>query len=283
MRGVRYEWARLLSGFKVAAMIMLPALLAWLSIGVLHQNAVADAGKVGEEVFSATQMTAFDGVGKGLKVGLPILMVLMAGLASQSIAGEQSKGTLRYLLLRPMTRMQLLWSKFTALSLVCLAGYALLMMASVSASSYFFDFTDLAEILPNGKLFPLVKKADMLHYLWPALYSPVLALMAYTAIGFSLGSWIRNNVAALTGTLGTILLLDLGRAVIPVRETIGWLPSAHLPSPFGGHSFLRFYSDMVQGVSNATNPYADRAILTPLIWLICAMVLASISIKRKAG
>jgi hypothetical protein len=250
---------------------------------MLHGEAAVNTEKVGEDVFSTTQMTAFDGVGKGLSIGLPILMVLISGLASQSIAGEHTKGTLRYLLLRPIKRVQISFSKLSSLILICMASYVLLVTSSLCLSSYFFDFTDLAEILPNGKLFPLVSKKEMFHYLRPALWLPILPLLAYTAIGFALGSWIKNNVGALTTTLGVILIIDVGRVFIPSEEYIGCLPSAHLPSPFGGHSFLRFYGDMVQGVSNATNPHADLSIITPLVWLVLAMALATIAIKRKAG
>jgi ABC-type multidrug transport system ATPase subunit len=283
LRGLRYEWTRLMSGLRIGLFLLLPALFAGVSIAQMHQLATANAKKVGDEVFSTTQMTAFDGVGKGLTVGLPILMVLIAGLASQSVSGEQTKGTLRYLLLRPISRVQLACSKLTGLVVLCLAGYALLAAASLSVSAYYFDFKDLAEILPNGNLFPLIKKEEMLRVLWPVLYTPILPLIAYTALGFALGAWIRNNVAALVATLGAILLLDVGRAFVPMDSLIGWLPSAHLPSPFGGHSFVAFYCNVVQGVSNATNPYASLSIAAPLAWLAIMMVLAAIALKRKAG
>jgi hypothetical protein len=283
LRGCGYEWTRLLSGGWVGLLFAWPALFSGVSIMRMHRLATANAGKVGGQVFSTTQMTAFDGVGKGLTAGLPILMVLIAGLASQSVSGEQARGTLRYLLLRPIGRVQLAGAKFASLLMLCLAGYALLVVVSLAVSAHYFDFKDLAELLPNGKLFPLVKKEEMLRSLWPVLYTPILPLFAYTAIGFAWGSWLRNNVVALAATLGMILLLDAGRAFLTTASTIGWLPSAHLPSPLGGHSFVTFYCDVVQGVSNATNPYASFSIKAPLVWMVIMTVLAAIALKRKAG
>jgi hypothetical protein len=283
LRGCRYEWTRLLSGGWIALLFLWPALFGGVSIAMMHRLAMANAQKVGGEVFSTTQMTAFDGIGKGLTVGLPILTVLIAGLASQSLSGEQSKGTLRYLLLRPIGRVQLACSKFASLVMLCLVGYVLLMAASLGVSAYYFDFKDLTELLPNGVLFPLVKKEEMFRSLWPVLYNPILPLFAYTALGFALGSWIKNNVVALAATLGAILLMDVGRAFLMSDSYIGWLPSAHLPSPFGGHSFVAFYCSVVQGVSNATNPYASLSVAAPLVWLVIMMVLAAIALKRKAG
>jgi ABC-2 type transport system ATP-binding protein len=283
LRGFRYEWTRLASGGRIGMLFVWPALFAGVSIAMMHRMAASNAAKVGGEVFSTTQMTAFDGVGKGLTVGLPILMVLIAGLASQSLSGEQTKGTLRYLLLRPIGRVQLVFSKLGSLAMLCLAGYALLAAVSLGVSAHYFDFKDLSELLPNGTLFPLVKKEEMFRSLWPVLYTPILPLFTYTAIGFALGSWIRNNVAALAATLGAILLMDVSRAFLSADSLIGWLPSAHLPSPFGGHSFVTYYCNVVQGVSNATNPFASLSVAAPLVWLAVMVILSAIAMKRKAG
>jgi ABC-2 type transport system ATP-binding protein len=282
LRGINYELTRLLSGFKTSLLFLLPAVFACVSIFLMYKDALKNAKKVGEEVFSITQKTAFDSIGQGLQTGIPILMVLITCLASQSISGEQAKGTLRYLLVRPINRMQISVSKLTSLFLICIVSYILLVVSILCVSSYFFDFKDLSEILPNGKLFPLVKKEEMFHYLWPALLTPIIPLLSYTAIGFALGSRIRNNVGAFAGALGAIIFIDIGRTVLPNGVT-GWLPSAHLPSPFGGHSFLTFYCNIVQGVSNATNPYANLSIVAPLVWLVLLTVLSMAALNRKAG
>lgn len=283
LRGINYELTRLLNG-RIILLFLLPAVFACISIFMMYNQASANAEKVGEEIYSTSQMTAFDGVGKGLQTGLPILLVLITCLASQSVSGEQSKGTLRYLLMRPMNRMQISLSKLSSLILICIASYIVLVVSILFISSYFFDFKDLSEILPNGKLFPLVTKEEMFNYLRPVLMNPILPLLSYTAVGFAIGSWIKNNVGAFATTLGAIVLIDIGRAIIPGgNKTIGWLPSSHLPSPFGGHSFLTFYCNMVQGVSNAANPYADLSIEAPLIWLVLMAALAVIALNRKAG
>ena len=284
LRGINYELTRLTSGFRIVSLFLLPAVFACISIFMMYKQASANAQKVGEEVFSTSQITAFDGVGKGLQTGLPILMVLIACLASQSVSGEQAKGTLRYLIMRPISRMQISLSKLSSLMIVCLCSYMLLVASILFFSSYFFDFKDLSEILPNGKLFPLVRKEEMFHYLWPVLLNPIVPLLSYSAIGFAIGSWIKNNVGAFASTLGAIVFIDIGRAIIPGGDkAIGWLPSAHLPSPFGGHSFLTYYCNMVQGVSNAVNPYADLSIKAPLFWLVLMTIFAMIALNRKAG
>jgi hypothetical protein len=77
--------------------------------------------------------------------------------------------------------------------------------------------------------------------------------------------------------------MDLGRAFMPSDTSIGYLLAAHLPSPFGGHSFLQFYCLSVQGVSNTSNPYAYLSVTVPLIWLGVMTVLAVVALQRKAG
>lgn len=282
LRGMRYELTRLLNGARIGLLFALPAFAAGLSIVMMYRDAVSQTEQVGREVFSTTQMTAFDGVGRGLKVGLPMLLLLLAGLAGLSVAGEQSKGTLRYLLLRPIRRHTLALSKFAALITIGLAGYLLLVITSLTVSAYCLDFTDLAEVLPNGKLFPLVKREVMFDCLWSLLGTTILPLLAYASLGFAFGSWIKTNIGALVTTLGAVLVLDLGRAFVPT-ERVGWLLSAHMPSPLGGHSFVQYYCDSVQGVSNAVNPHVAQSLTTPLLWLALSMVLAVIALKRKAG
>ena len=283
LRGINYELKRVLNA-KIFSLFLLPAILACISIFIMYREATGNIKKVGDEVFSTTQMTAFDGVGRGLKTGLPILMVLITCLASQSISGEQSKGTLRYLLIRPVNRFQISLSKLCSMILICIVSYIVLVASILCISSGLFDFKDLSEILPNGKLFPLITKEEMYHYLWPVLLNPIIPLLSYTAIGFAIGSWVKSNVAAFASTIGAIVFIDISRAVIPGGDNIiGWLPSAHLPSPFGGNSFLTFYCNIVQGVSNAANPYADLSWQTPLIWLILMTILAIIALNRKAG
>lgn len=282
-RCVQYEWTRLFGGYRLVLLMLLPAILAWLAIFAMHREAAANVERVADTVFSTTQITGFDGLGAGLKVGLLVLMVFMAGLASQSVSGEHTRGTLRYLFLRPVSRTQWAAGKFAALVAICLASYALLVAASLWASAAYFDFTDLAELLPNGKLFPLVEKQEMMGYLRAVLWAPILPLIAYTALGFGLGSWIRSNVGALGSCLGSIVLLDLARMFVSDQAKAGWLLSAHLPSPLGGQSFLRYYCDVVQGVSNAANPYAYGSVTVPIVWGVCLLGLAVIGIHRKAG
>jgi ABC-2 type transport system ATP-binding protein len=283
LRGMRYELVRFVYAGKMGLLWAVPALAAGMAIVLMVREAGAQAERVGQEVFSTTQITAFDGVGRGLKIGLPMLMALMAGWASQAIAGEQSKGTLRYLLLRPIRRQQIAISKFCTLVLLCLGGYVLLVLASIGVSAYCLDFKDLAELLPNGKLFPLVEREAMWELLGSVLSAPMLPLISYAGMGFAIGSWINSGVGALSTTLGAILVLDLGRAFVPYEGLCGWLPSAHLPSPLGGHSFVQYYCDMVQGVSNATQPHAALSLATPLVWLAVTVALAAWALKRKAG
>ena len=283
LRGINYELTRLLNA-KTVLLFLLPSIFACIAIFMLYSNAIANQKKVGEEVFSISQITGFDAIGKGLQTGLPILMILIACLASQSVSGEYSKGTLRYLLIRPISRIQISLSKLSSSLIICMLSYIILLVSIFCISSLFFDFKDLSEILPNGNLFPMAAKEEMYRYLWPTLLNPIIPLFSYAAIGFAIGSWIKNNVAAFAGTLGAIVIIDIGRAIIPGGDkAIGWLPSAHLPSPFGGHSFLTFYCNMVQGVSNAENPYANLSIITPTIWLALMIIIAMIALNRKAG
>ena len=114
-----------------------------------------------------------------LVVSIPLFLPLTVGVvAGDSIAGEASTGTLRYLLVSPVGRIRLLVVKFAAAAVFCLA-------ATVTVS--------LAGILIGVALFPV---------------GPVTLLSGDTvSIGESLG---RSLLIALYVTVGLLGLSAIG-------------------------------------------------------------------------
>jgi hypothetical protein len=246
-------------------------------------QAQRDAGSVaGAEVFSTTDVTAFESFGVALQAGLPCLALVALGFASQSIAGELARGTLRNLLLRPLTRSQALLGKALAVLALTCAAYAVLAGVGLGLSALLFDFSDVSEILPNGARF-LLTGADAL---WPelrtALGAPLLPLLAYAAVGFAAGTWARSGATALALALGLGIGLDVSRAVLRSFDLEGLVPSAYLPSPLGDSSFVQYYIDLTQGVSNARFEHAGSQWWVPAAWAVLALALAARVLQRRA-
>jgi len=285
LRAARYELERWGKRPWFALVLLLPALFAVAAIAQRWRTAQAALGQVERgELFSATQVTSFQAFAVGLGLGLPLAAWILAGLASQSLAGEYARGTLRNVLLRPVGRGQLVLGKALALFAAGFASWAALVAAALAASAWAFDFRDLAEILPNGDAFPL--PGATAAELWPLLRTAALAsllpLAAMCAVGFLAGSLLRNAAGALATALGTLLFLDLARGVAREFALEAWLPTAYLPSPLGDTSYLRFFADVAEGVSNTAFEFADTAAVVAPAWCLVALALAALVLHRRS-
>lgn len=282
-RMAAFDLRRYASTPALYVVFALPAVVGALACWRRAAEARRDRGSIAEEtLFSATDVNAFEATGLVLQAGLPVLAFLVLGLASQSLAAELNRGTLRNVLLRPLRRIECVAGKALALATVALLGYALLAATAVGVSAWAFDFGDVAETLPNGQKFVLTPASDLWPHLKHALIAPLLPLLSYAGIGFLAGAIARTGATALGLALGVGVVFDLARAFAREFGAGGLLPSDHLPSPLSDTSFLRYYVDVSQGVSNALDTYAHQAHVVPLAWGALGFVLGASILQRRA-
>ena len=282
LRALRHELGRVVLRRYSPVFVALPALVSLAAIVQRRNTAMRHAGQVeSEEVFSSSGVTSFEAFGVGLRASLPLLVLLLAGLATQSLAGELSRGTLRNVLLRPVRRAQLVWGKVLAFLLAGTAAYAGLALCTLAAAAWAFDFEDVSEILPNGARFPLVTADELWPLLTRALWSPILPLAAFAMVGFLAGAVTRTGAGALAAGLGAVIGLDLLRAIARPFGFEEYLLGAHLPSPLGDTSYLASYVLAVTGVSNASHDYAATSQVVPLLWCIAGLGLATLCLSRR--
>ena len=282
LRAATFDLRRFGSRVGLFALMASPAALGALAMFRRGAQAAADKGAIGEaQLFSATDVNAFEVVGVSLQAGLPLLAFLLLGLGSQSIAAEYARGTLRNALMRPLRRVELAVGKAAALLVAMLVGYVFLAGVTLAIAATAFHFGDVAEVLPNGQRFTLTPASELWPELKRALVSPLVPLCAYAALGFLSGALVRTAAGALGLALGMGVVLDLSRAIARELGYAGALPSDYVPSPLSDTSFLRFYVDIAQGVSNATFPHAHYAFYVPAAWAACAFVLAARILIRR--
>ena len=273
------RWA----GHKVAWLLTAPAALAVIGIHGRFGEQAADAAELESGVLaSATAVTAFEALGRGLRAGLPLLTFLAVGLASQAIAGEYSQGTLRNVLLRPVTRVRVAAGKALSTLLAVLLGYGLLWGGAMAAAAWWFDFGDVTEILPNGELYVYVDAEGLWREVWPLVWAPLLPLAAYTGLGFLVGALSRRATVALVVTLLITAFLDVGRVLARSYDFEEWLPSAYLPSPLSDTSYVAYYLDAVTGAANAAFAYADTAVSHPALLAGAFFILAAGVLTRRS-
>jgi ABC-2 family transporter len=279
------ELRRLFSHPSPAIVLALPAIVAGLSVlGLWHETRANLADVAAGGLFSHSLVTAFEGVAVALRDALPVAALLFAGLASQSLAGELSRGTLRNLLLRPLGRPGLAMGKLLALLTATGAGYALLLIVAVAASALLFDFTDVVEILETDSAEPwVITEAKVL---WPPfsrmLGAMVLPLMGYTALGFLVGAVARRGVTALGASVSLVVSLDLLR--IP-GQSFGFeagLLSAYAPSPLRDTSRVAHLLDLIRAPNNPPGGFLDGSLLVPMVWIVVAAAVATFILSRRS-
>jgi ABC-2 type transport system ATP-binding protein len=298
LRATRYELARLAARPGPLALLALPALFGVAAVAASKLRALDLAARVESgELASVTQVTGFQAAASALGAALPVAALVLAAIASQSLAGELARGTLRNLLLRPVLRVQVAVGKALALLAGAIVCQALLAGAIVAAAGAAFGFGDLTELLVTGEEFPLVKASELAGPLRTALASPLLALAAAAAVGFAASAAARGPAGALGLALGSLIALDVARGVARVLGFEAALPTAYVPSPLGDTSYLAYFADRAQGVSNTAFEYGEplvaslggflaRAtapdVVAPLAWIVASLALAAILLARRS-
>ncbi len=279
------EVRRLLSHPSAAIAIAIPALVAGLSVLRLWSEARGHIEDVSAgDVFSHTLVTAFEGTTVGLGDALPVAALILAGLASQSLAGEFSRGTLRNLLLRPVGRAGLAIGKLLGVLSAAIVCYLLLATVAVVVSGMAFDFTDVVEILETDNADPwVITEAAALWSPFSSMLSAmILPLLAYTAVGFLAGALVKRGVTALALAAGSVVFLDIFRVAGRSFGFEGGLLSCYAPSPLGDTSRVAHVLDLIRAPNSPPGGMLDGSILVPAVWLVLAAVFATMLLKRRS-
>ncbi len=171
-----------------------------------------------------------------LTVSLPLFLPLALGVvAGDSIAGEASTGTLRYVLTVPVSRTRLLLAK--ALSVFVFAAAAVLVVAvsGLVIGAILFGLNDL--VLLSGDTVPLadglVRTAGVVTYV-------VVSLTGLVAIGMFISTLTEVPIAAMAATVAVTIIAEVLDAVPQLGDIRSWLFTHHW---LGFGEFLRLDVD----------------------------------------
>lgn len=161
----------------------------------------------------------------GLAVVQPFFLSLAIGLfAGDAIAGEAQIGTLRYLLVRPVRRVRLLASKYTAA--MALTGAMLLgvILAGLLAGGVVFGFGPLPTL--SGTTLPVWE--GLARLVGSGAYI-LLAASGITAVGMFISTLTESGPGAIVATVIVAIASQVVdnipslHAVHPYVPTHGWL------------------------------------------------------------
>ncbi len=225
---IRVELAKMLrrplTWVTIAALNALPTLVAVLL-------ALTDLGPrpgTGPPFLSAvlTDGTLFPLAALGIVLPL-FLPVAVAVVGGDAIAGEVQSETLRYLLVRPVSRARLLVAKLTSVVVfVALATLVVALVAYVEGRLLLGDAPTTGVVSISGST---LTEAEMFQRTVMAFVYVVLAMLGVAAIALMLSTMTDSAVAAALGTIGflvasTVLLgLDAADSIKPYLVTRHWL------------------------------------------------------------
>ena len=168
--------------------------------------------------------------------------------------------------------------KGLALIGLALGAYLFLAAVSIGAATWAFEWVGHSEVLPNGKLFEMVKAEELRPDFKRALLSPLLPLAAFAGIGFLAGTLLRRSAPALGFAIVFGLALDSARGA--VRDLTPYVPPSYVPS-MGSSSFIDFFRDLSTAVSNARYELQAYEIWVPLAWTAATFALAYLVFRRR--
>ena len=168
-----------------------------------------------------------------LALVLPIFLPLaVAVVAGDSIAGEASTGTLRYLLVRPVGRTKLLLAKLIALAVFVLGAVLLVVLTSLAIGTALFG-TGAEAVGQAGSVTSLsgasLSPNDVVLRLAGAVGYIVLSMLGFGAIALFLSTLTESALGAALGAISVLVTssvleaLEAATIVKPYLPTHYWL------------------------------------------------------------
>lgn len=187
-----------------------------LIIGLIQLAMKAD-GETYLEFMLQNLSTAFDIEGKKLNgyfvfylilhtllVHVPLLICLVAG---DVVAGEAAMGTLRLLVTKPVSRTQLMLSKFFASSIYTLALLTFMAVMGLLGSVAIFGTSDL--MVQKSDRFILLNSNDVLWRYVAAYGFAALSMITVASIAFFFSAFADNSIGPIVAAMSVVIVMTI--------------------------------------------------------------------------
>ena len=229
---IRVEWIRQVRRARTWA-----CLAALGAVPILFTVAsYVDPPRQRRELNIFTLLTA-----SGLNVGIVslffmsqfFLIVVVAAFGGESVSGEATWGTLRYLLVRPVSRTRLILSKMFVAYVLTIVAVVVILGAGLIAGTIAFGWHD-ALILDRGLLFPVPIRIDAFEMFQRLLFGGgyvALTMLVVVCIGVFPSTLTDSTAAAVVGTVVAVVTsqvltavpgLDSVKPLLPTRYWDEW-------------------------------------------------------------
>ncbi|HVL85851.1 MAG TPA: ABC transporter permease [Pseudonocardia sp.] len=226
-----------------ALLCALPALVAVL----LATTGLAPAPGQGPAFLSAVVSDGRLYPAAALALVLPVLLpITVAVVAGDTVAGEATAGTLRYLLVRPVGRLRLLVAKLVSVAVFVLLAVALVTVTSYAVGVAAFGSGENAALGGGGGVTSLsgvvLTPLDLVARTALTVGYLALCMLALGALGLFFSTLTDSPLAAALGVLALVVtssaLLPLDAAAaahdyLPTRHWLAWIDLYRVPVAWG--------------------------------------------------
>lgn len=195
----------------LAALVAIPVLLAVALQLTSGPPAPGDGPPFLDQVAQSGAFVAATSIVVAIPLFLPLVIAVVAG---DSIAGEASHGTLRYLLLAPAGRTRLLVIKTVVVMLFCVVAPGLMALVGLVLGNVLFGAADAAslsgDVLTSGDLTARIA----LLSLYAALSMVGLA---------SVGIFVSTLTDVPVGAMATTIVVAVAAQILGGLSQVDWL------------------------------------------------------------
>jgi ABC-2 type transport system permease protein len=139
-----------------------------------------------------------------LLVNVPLLIALVSG---DMISGEANMGTLRLLASRPVSRTQIIVSKFLASSVYTIALLVWMAVWTLFFSMLIFGVDDM--IIMKSEVVTQILEADIMWRYVAAFGYAMLAMVTVSALAFFLSIFAENSIGPIMATMSIIIVFTI--------------------------------------------------------------------------
>jgi len=160
-----------------------------------------------------------------LLIQVPLLVALVAG---DIIAGEANMGTLRLLVIRPVSRTRLLLVKFYASVIYTVLLLVWMALLALFLSMLLFGTNDM--MIARNTVMEQIKSSDVLWRYIAAFGYASVALSTVAALAFLLSVFAENSIGPIVSTISIVIVLTiLSEMNFFIRGLTGRVPLSPVP------------------------------------------------------
>jgi ABC-type transport system involved in multi-copper enzyme maturation permease subunit len=279
LQALKSEFFISIRSFSSKLILLAPALLVLLRYSLVK---ISESGEQIRDSISgspsfedAIAINAWGYFVDGLGTGITMLGLVLIAMAAYSFSYERDTGSLRHLLIRRFSRMQLIIAKLLHLHLLAALSILLLLATAYFASGLFWEFAAVSE---DG--FELISEQEIREEIALGLSLALVPIPAAIAFGLFISVASHSATQAVSTSLGISIAIDVFKSML--GDYALYIYASYLPSLLD-QSYLQDVSRLVRGYSDVL--IDERAqqlnMLVPLPSLLLFLAAALLLVRKR--